>query len=249
MTCEEFSNEFDVLLNSYNNQVQFGDNAAVIDVTCDEYEKSVFLTDAQKEIVRSLYESSSSSFEDKESTREYLDTLVYTKTYTAEDNTLSIDDTDGSHILTEKYKYFCNIPSDLLYIIFEEVKFSSYISGCENTGYAVVIPVQHDELWHRLNNPFRGTSESRVFRLNKADNIIELVSDYPIGSYLLRYLKEPTPIITTDLPEGLAIEGLSTVTECTLPSILHRKILEAAVSLAVNSKSLGRVATKAGKQE
>ena len=47
MTTEEFSNEFDTLLNSY------GENPSTIEL--DEYEKSVFLTKAQEEIVIDLY--------------------------------------------------------------------------------------------------------------------------------------------------------------------------------------------------
>jgi hypothetical protein len=46
MTSEEFSNEFDILLNTY---------AADGVITVDEYDKSVFLTKAQESLVIDLY--------------------------------------------------------------------------------------------------------------------------------------------------------------------------------------------------
>ena len=44
MTNEEFSNEFDILINNINVGLEF-----------DEYEKSVYLTKAQEEVVEGLY--------------------------------------------------------------------------------------------------------------------------------------------------------------------------------------------------
>ena len=43
MSVEEFSNEFDTLLNSYSTAPPYGDENK-LDITLDEYEKSVFLT-------------------------------------------------------------------------------------------------------------------------------------------------------------------------------------------------------------
>ena len=53
MTIEEFSNEFDVLLNSYAANNPFGIGQGLTQL--DEYEKSVLLTEAQESIVRDLY--------------------------------------------------------------------------------------------------------------------------------------------------------------------------------------------------
>lgn len=46
MTNQEFSDGFSVLLNSYNTQALFGEQASQAEITLDEYEKSVFLTQA-----------------------------------------------------------------------------------------------------------------------------------------------------------------------------------------------------------
>ena len=237
MNVGQFSDEFDTLLNSFARTLPFGSDEFPLDIRVDEYEKSVFLTKAQKELVIDYYSGQNSynlSFEEKEIVREALDALVKTLTV----NPVG-DISSEKHILDGKRKmYFYRLPDNLLYIVFEEVRFSSYLSGCKGGNIALVVPSTHDEAWHRMQNPFRGPSGNRVLRLNAENNVVELISDYPIGSYLLRYVEEPKPIILTDLPDGLSIEGISTKTECALPSILHHKILDVAVRMALQSKSI-----------
>lgn len=249
MTCEQMSNEFDTLLNSYSNQAFFGEGSSRFDVVLDEYEKSVFLTQAQKQFVIGYYNGKNNlgfSFEEKEQIREAIDSLVKTKILEQVGN----EDVPNSakHLFDNKHKFsFYTIPDNLLFIIFEEIKFSSYLSDCNKDASALVIPSTHDELWHRLQNPFRGPSKKRVLRLNVEDNLVELVSDYPIGSYLLRYVEEPKPIILINLPDGLSIEGISEQTECKLPDIVHHTILNDAVMLAIQSKMIGRTSNSKDK--
>lgn len=75
MTNEEFSNGFDTLLSAYQHTAQFGEQSSIADVTLDEYEKSIFLTQAQDQIVKSYFErqlnSNGEGFDD--STRRQLD--------------------------------------------------------------------------------------------------------------------------------------------------------------------------------
>lgn len=56
MTTEEFSNAFTTLLNSYNTQAGFGEQASHAEISLDEYEKSVLLTQAQDIIVKSYFD-------------------------------------------------------------------------------------------------------------------------------------------------------------------------------------------------
>ena len=169
--------------------------------------------------------------------REALDSLV--KTLTPQELSEDLIPSQLKHLVKGGKTFtFYSVPKSLLYIVFEEVKFSSYLSGCTEGAEALVVPATHDELWHRLNNPFRGPSKNRVLRVNAADNIVELISDYPIGSYLLRYVDEPKPIILTDL-NGLSIDGISARTECQLPAITHQVILENAVRTAYQTKRIG----------
>jgi len=87
-----------------------------------------------------------------------------------------------------------------------------------------------------LNNPYKGPNSKRVLKLDIDLVTVELVSKYGIASYTTRYLERPNPIILTTLPTGIAINGVSIITECTMNPILHREILKRAVELAFNSK-------------
>ena len=53
MTNSEFSDTFATLLNSYGSKAEFGNQSAQDDIVLDEYEKSVYLSMAQDDIVKS----------------------------------------------------------------------------------------------------------------------------------------------------------------------------------------------------
>jgi hypothetical protein len=58
MNIQNFSNTFDTLLASYSLQTQFGEGASKVEITLDEYEKSVLLTQAQDIILKSYFDRS-----------------------------------------------------------------------------------------------------------------------------------------------------------------------------------------------
>ena len=55
MTVTEFSNEFDVLIDSYRRFKDFDNKENLDSLDFNEYEKSIFLTRAQEDIVTSFY--------------------------------------------------------------------------------------------------------------------------------------------------------------------------------------------------
>lgn len=57
MTNSELSDTFTTLLNSYNTQASFGEQASKREIVLDEYEKSVLLTQAQDIIIKSYFDS------------------------------------------------------------------------------------------------------------------------------------------------------------------------------------------------
>jgi hypothetical protein len=73
--------------------------------------------------------------------------------------------------------------------------------------------------------------------LDCGNNQVELISQFKIEDYLIRYLRKPKPIILTDL-DGLSINGISNITECELHSSLHESILQRAVLLALESRQI-----------
>ena len=54
MTVTEFSNEFDVLIDSYRRFKDFDNKENLDSLDFNEYEKSIFLTRAQEDIVTSF---------------------------------------------------------------------------------------------------------------------------------------------------------------------------------------------------
>lgn len=66
--------------------------------------------------------------------------------------------------------------------------------------------------------------------------MVELISKYIIEKYTMNYLAKPNPIILTDLPDNLSIEGKNKITQCELNSAIHKTILDRAVRLAILSK-------------
>ena len=228
MTNSEFSNEFDILYNNIMSNQAPG---------LDAYEKSVFLTKAQEDIVLAYYTGRNESgdyFEGSEEVRQYLYTLVldakmepYTKTEQNKDD-YPIGISDDST--------FWFYDNDYLFILSEHIK-------TDSDKKIKVIPVTADEFLKIENNPFRGPSKSRVLRLDISNptggRVHELVTTETIKKYIARVLRKPTPIIVGDLG-GLSIDKVSKydgddAISCELPDSLHRKIIDRAVLLAKTS--------------
>lgn len=237
MTTEEFSNEFDTLLNSYSTFDKFSENEVPYTIKLDEYEKSVFLTRAQEELIIDLYSGKSSlgnSFEQTEEIRRYLNGLV--KTY------ITTDKQTGHEGLSRTSTFF-ELPGDLWFITYESVNLEDDRLGCMNGEEVSVVPTSQDEYSKITKNPFRGSGKRRALRLDLGNNVVEIVSEYNVAKYLARYLAKPEPIILTDLTDGLSINGVSIKTECKLNPVIHGAILGRAVKMAIISKTLN-----AGKQ-
>ena len=215
MTNSEFNNEFDILWNNIMSNQAPGLNS---------YEKSVLLTLAKEELVISLYSGRNElnlSLEQTEELRRYLDTLIKTDSPNRQDK--KIPKLSDKSIIYE-------LPDDLLFIIYESVEFSNYT--CAANKSAIVVPVTHDDYWRVSNNPFRRHNKRRVLRLNCDGNNVELISQFDISKYIIRYLSKPLPIILEDL-DGLTINNKSEKTECDdIDSSLHRAILNRAVQIA-----------------
>lgn len=223
MTIQEFSDSFDTLLNSYTASQQL--------ITLDEYEKSVFLTRAQNEIVISYYSGKNTygeSFESTEEVRRYLSNLISESTLTP------ITNSNGMVLgINSKSKFF-TLPEDTWFITYESVTIDD--AKCKDKSILKVVPVKQDEYLNIKDNPFRGANDRRALRLDLSEGNIEIVSKYNVTSYYVRYLRKPAPIILIDLPDNLVIEEQSLKSECELHKALHQRILERAVTLAIQSK-------------
>ena len=129
MTTQEFSSQFDVLLNSSFIANDFGEQSDKIGIQLDEYEKSVFLTQAQEQLVINLYNGRNIeglSFESAEESRRYLKELTKTETPT---NINKI--TTG--LYPNSYIVDMSTYGNLLFVTRETVKFAEYVFTDDTT--------------------------------------------------------------------------------------------------------------------
>ena len=221
MTCEEFSLEFDLLYNNIMSNKAPG---------LSEYEKSLFLTQAQESIVLDIYSGKyGDSFERTEETTSYLNQLLKQRTYN------NGEFTEGNKLDTRSV--FVTLPEDLWFKTGETATIVDDSYKCQVDGLreVMVFPVTQDTLVRTKRSPFRGPNERRILRLDSGKNQVELISNYEIFTYTVRYLSRPEPIILKELPQGLAIGGKSSPQTCLLNTAIHKAILSKAVLIAKSS--------------
>lgn len=218
MTNSEFSNEFDVLYQNITSNQAPG---------LDEYEKSIFLTKAQDEIIKSYFDPRTNKPQEgfDDSSKRQIDFSMLTTVYSIE-----------ASINRPLYDYRSNtesvdLPSDIFMIVNEYV----IVNRNNDDVYLQVIPVRFDEYTRLMSKPYKRPLKWQAWRLlnnnttNKADIIIG-PSDRLV-TYYLRYIRRPNPIILDNI-DKLTIEGKSNITQCELDPILHHEILQRAVELA-----------------
>ena len=222
MDIQELSNLFDTLLQSFIAKDNFGEQNTL---AFDEYEKSIYLTKAQEQIVLELYQE----LEQSEEVRKYLSNLIKT------DNYVPVGEQDETLINNNFKSYKVEINNDILFMIYEQCTLNDE-NNCINNKIVSVVPTIHDDLDKVLKNPFKSPNSRKVIRLD-FDNKIELISKYNISNYKVRYLKKPNPIILVSLEDNLSINnGDTEVSNGETNPILHERIVQRAVQLAVQSK-------------
>lgn len=239
MTNQEFSNEFDVLYNNITSNQAPG---------LDEYEKSIFLTKAQDEIIKAYFDPRGNKFQQgfDDSERRQIDfsTLITIMNHGVNTNSNDIE-------FRNKGVGSINLPDDILMILNEQVETNR--NG--NKIILQVLPISYNEYTRLMSKPYKRPLKWQAWRVqsmgtgnnslktNRAD-LIAGANDV-LDTYKIRYVKRPRPIIL-DALEGVSLEGYqgsdklgvpvqSGATqgiECELDPILHHEILQRAVELA-----------------
>lgn len=217
MTVAEFDIEFDVLYNNIKSASAPG---------LDGYEKSVFLTQAQRIFVQEL----SNKVDLSENEKRVLEKLT-------KQEALSIDATNGANAAISADSIFYLAPNALK--INYEVLNITYSGVTKDID---VIPIKQDEYRVQKDNPFK---KPNIYGLNplawrldyggETNSTIEIVppNGVTINSYKVRYIKQPSPIILEDLSSlSLTIEGETSPATCVLNEFTHLPILQLAVNLA-----------------
>lgn len=233
MTNQEFSNEFDVLYNNIMSNQAPG---------LDEYEKSVFLTKAQDEIIKNHFTSKrgengtiiSDGFDDSEKRQIDFSKLMRTS------NIKQFVQNDPLNYDIMQNHFDVLLPTDLLLILNETIVVNRKIgtNQIKNATQLNVIPIDYQTFLQLNDKVYKYPIKRQAWRIltnvqtnvNKA-SIITGPFDEAV-SYTMRYIKKPVPIILVDLPNNLSIDNISNKTECEIDSILHKEILQRAVELA-----------------
>lgn len=260
MTVQEFSNEFDILYNNIMSNQAPG---------LDEYEKSVFLTKAQDEIIRRYFNPKENKTQEgfDGSEKRQIDFSTITKVQILYKDGVDYGNTEVMPTLDGEYTQ-PTIPNTSLKgeSLFDphsnavSVDLSDYnimmilneitkVSRSETDIHLITIPISYTEYTRLMSKPYKHPIKSQAWRLinnnggNKADIIIGPNDTFK--SYKIRYIERPKPIILTTLTDSLTIDGLSEVSNCQLDPILHQEILQRAVELA-KAAYTGELADTAG---
>lgn len=241
MTTTEFNDQFDILYNNITSNQAPG---------LDEYEKSVFLTQAQEDILKAYFtpitNKLGAGLDDITVRQVNFSTILVTKKYTefSDENDTIIDIHDESRVVdlsTEKILMVINEFVDVL--------------RNDDTVRLTVVPITYSEYSRLLSKPYQRPLASQAWRLNStgSDNVgrtVELIVSKgdEITAYTLRYVKKPRPIIIEDLSnisDDLSINGETELSECELDVSLHQDVLQRAVELA-KAAYLGDLGTQIG---
>ena len=220
MSVEEMDNMFDVLYNNITSNQAPGLNA---------YEKRVFLTKGQNEILKNYFNPKSKGNTTQDgfdgSVKRQVDFSMLTSVETKS------SDFESPLFDTRENTKSVGLPSKLMFAINEVVE----VTRDTKTVILQVIPIKFDEYSRLMCKPYKRPLKYQAWRLtnnntsNKADIVIG-PSD-TLTKYTIRYVRRPNPIIVSNL-DGLTIEGKSTASECELDPTLHEEILQRAVELA-----------------
>lgn len=214
----EFSNEFDVLYNNIMSNAAPGLN---------EYEKSVFLTKAQEEIVKNHFNPNGNKYKEglDDSPKRQID---FSELIKVAEGVL----TDTPPITFDNRAKVYNLPEDTFIIMNESIE--------TNKGIRQIVPISYNDYSRLMSRPYKEPIKYQAWRIITTsinDITVELIanSNETIQKYKVRYIRKPAPIITADLSSeygDITINGINTISECELNPIIHQEILQRAVELA-----------------
>lgn len=191
MTTQEFSNSFDTLLNSYSIQPGFGEGASKADVTLDEYEKSVLLTQAQDLVVKSYFYSNQNSqgqgFDDSERRQVDFSSLIKTATLTKSEDQESVFDDRGiiyqmpkktvkqlipttdpeydQEAGGQQYRYIdVDDTTDVLFILNEKLVVTEGDPVTKKENY-VIVPLNYKEYDREMSKAYAQPLKKQAWRL------------------------------------------------------------------------------------
>ena len=242
MTTAEFSTEFDTLYNNLTSNQAPG---------VDEYEKSVFLTMAQEELVKNYFNPKSNKLQEgfDGSEKRQID---FSELIRVQDVVTNVP-APGTYISIDSRAQLFLLPIDLFIVTNEQVNLTE-----GPISYPVtVIPINYREYDRLMSKPYKEPLKRQCWRFMQSNNtspvaangqqiVSEIISktNTIVSAYRIRYVKKPQPIILANLTAwNLSLNGVTAVTDCELNPIIHREILNRAVELAKAHYEAGDINT------
>lgn len=229
MNVSEFSLEFDVLYNNITSNLSPG---------LSEYEKSVFLTRAQEQIVKNHFGIKSNSKQEglNNSIKRDTDFSTLFKTVSFNNNEIA-EIRNPTNTLNTRVRRF-TIKEDYLFIINEFCEIEKRDST--DTQLTTVVPLHYSEFARLNSGPYKEPNLYETWRIisdvvtvNESTFDLYIRYNWTFKNYIIRYIKKPNPIILEDLStQNLTIDGKDAVSGCELNPILHQEVLDRAVELA-----------------
>lgn len=226
MTTTEFSDQFDVLYNNITSNAAPGLN---------EYEKSVYLTKAQDEIVKNYFNPKGNKYQegfDGNAKRQTdFSKLISNATVALASSANSFD----------ARAMVGTMPARVLMVINEVIALSS---DGEPAGTRQVIPITYDEYTRLMSKPYKEPLKNQAWRLITGQSAslasVEVIINnndlVKTPTYKIRYVRRPVPIVVANLAsavgDGVSVDGVSVETQCELDESVHQEILQRAVELA-----------------
>lgn len=229
MTTSEFSVEFDVLYNNVTSNQAPGLN---------NYEKSVFLTKAEYQLLSEFYNHRTDvngGYDGNEERQIDFSNIIRTEQ-------LSDLGSPQDYVRIDPRSHIFAIPDDALFILNEFVDVTSQGKGALYIETLTVSQLSYEEYARLMRKPYKFPPKGQAWRLingnenSRPSKCLEVIANNLTGntvSYRIRYVRRPHPIILEDLTSlGVTIDNETSVTECELSEEMHHKILERAVTLA-----------------
>lgn len=247
MWANELSNTFDLLYNNLTSNQAAGLN---------EYEKSVLLTKAQKELLLNKFDSASNGNTVKKG---FDESIIRQADFSTLIRSKSAKQADADIVKIDPRSYVFETPDEVFLILNESLQWQD----TDNTVKAQrrLVAISYDEYSRLMSKPYKEPLKWEAWRLiTNASNekpLIEVVAttsdkkkyaDYTPW-YVVRYVKKPKPIILANfsevLGEDLSIDGYKgsediyttnddgiITNPCDMPEMTHEMIVQRAVELA-----------------
>ena len=234
MTVQEFSDQFDVLYNNITSNQAPG---------LDEYEKSVFLTKAQNEIIKNYFNPKGNKYQEgfDGSPKRQVD---FSKLMMVVAPTIY---TEPTYPKFDNRSVLYTMPDNILFVLNETAtnfkpSATPTVPVAGTSRLITIVPITYEEYSRILSKPFKQPLKNQAWRLFNGGMVAaspkfvaEIIIKYgtALSDYKIRYVKRPQPIVLTSLSgTNVSVDGVVDETECELDSILHPEIVQRSIELA-----------------